>query len=273
MTLANAIGGSGALVNAGAGTTLLTGANTMRVQRRSPPERFRSATGGTSGTLGLGNVVNNGALVFNRSDAISVAGDISGSGALQQAGPGTTVLQGHNTYTGGTTISAGTLELGDGGTRGGIVGNVVNNSILNFNRADTMIIDGVISGSGAVNQIGAGTTILAADNTYTGPTTIASGTLQVGNGGTTGTLGSGPLVNNGTLAFSRSDTVTLTNVMSGSGGLQQVGPGTLDSGGRQHLRRGHDDHWRHVAGRDRFNDRTARAGCGHQSQCPGIQPK
>ena len=64
-----------------------------------------------------------------------------------------------------------------------------------------MIIDGVISGSGAVNQIGTGTTILAADNTYTGPTTIASGTLQVGNGGTTGTLGSGPLVNNGTLGL------------------------------------------------------------------------
>ena len=227
VTLANSISGSGALVQAGAGTTILTGANSYSGSTTIAAGTLQVGDGGTSGTLGLGNVANDGMLVFNRSDAVSVAGDISGSGALQQAGPGTTVLQGHNTYTGGTTISAGTLELGDGGTRGGIVGNVVNNSILNFNRADTMSIDGVISGSGAVNQIGTGTTILAADNTYTGPTTITSGTLQIGNGGTTGTLGSGPLVNNGTLAFSRSDTLTLTNVLSGSGGLQQVGPGTL----------------------------------------------
>ena len=227
LTLANSISGVGGLVNAGAGTTILTGANSYAGSTTIAAGTVQVGDGGATGTLGTGAVVNNGALIFNRSNAVTVAGDISGTGALQQVGSGTTILQGHNTYTGGTTISAGTLELGNGGTRGGIVGNVLNNSILNFNRADTMIIDGVISGSGAVNQIGTGTTILAADNTYSGPTTIASGTVQVGNGGTTGTLGSGPLVNNGTLAFSRSDTLTLTNVLSGSGGLQQVGPGTL----------------------------------------------
>ena len=136
-----------------------------------------------------------------------------------------------------------------------------------------MIIDGVISGSGAVNQIGTGTTILAADNTYTGPTTIASGTLQVGNGGTTGTLGSGPLVNNGTLAFGRSDTLTLANVLSGSGGLQQVGPGTLILAA--------DNTY---AGRTTITGGTLQVGTGsttgqlglgrgHQSQCPGVQPE
>jgi fibronectin-binding autotransporter adhesin len=227
VTFANAISGSGGLINAGPGTTILTGANSYTGSTTMAAGILQVGNGGTTGTLGLGDVANNATLVFNRSDAVSVAGDISGSGVLEQVGSGTTILRGNNTYTGGTAITAGTLELGDGGVRGGLIGNVVNGSVLSFNRADTMLIAGEISGSGAVNQIGSGTTILAGANSYSGPTTISAGTLQIGNGGTTGQLGSGPLVNNGTLAFSRSDTLTLANTISGSGGLKQVGPGTL----------------------------------------------
>ena len=54
-----------------------------------------------------------------------------------------------------------------------------------------------------------GTTILAANNTYTGTTTIAAGTLQVGNGGTLGSLGTGAVVNAGVLRFNRSNTLTV----------------------------------------------------------------
>ena len=54
-------------------------------------------------------------------------------------------------------------------------------------------------------QAGSGTTALTFDNIYSGTTTIAAGTLQLGTGGTTGSLGAGNIVNNGTLAFDRSD--------------------------------------------------------------------
>ncbi|WP_310631341.1 autotransporter-associated beta strand repeat-containing protein [Paraburkholderia sp.] len=57
-----------------------------------------------------------------------------------------------------------------------------------LDRAGTLTLNGTISGSGSVSQIGTGTTVLAADNTYTGGTTIANGTLQLGNGGTSGSV-------------------------------------------------------------------------------------
>ncbi|MFD4837385.1 autotransporter outer membrane beta-barrel domain-containing protein, partial [Achromobacter sp. NPDC058515] len=95
-----------------------------------------------------------------------------------QAGAGATILTADNTYTGGTTISAGTLQLGNGGTTGGIAGNVANNGTLAFNRSDTVTFPGLISGSGAVNQNGTGATVLTAQNTYGGPTNINAGVLR-----------------------------------------------------------------------------------------------
>ncbi|WP_241660821.1 autotransporter domain-containing protein [Variovorax guangxiensis] len=156
----------------------------------------------------------------------TIAGVISGkNGSLTKVGDGTLTLAAANTYTGGTTVSAGTLQLGNGGTSGSIVGDVVNNGTLAFNRSDAVSFAGAISGSGAVQQRGAGTTTLTADNTYTGGTTIAAGTLQVGNGGTTGSI-AGNVVNNANLAINRSDAVTVPGSISGSGAVQQIGAGT-----------------------------------------------
>src|SRR5204863_9911412 len=102
-----------------------------------------------------------------------------------------TILSGASTYTGATTINAGTLQLGDGTTNGSISGNVASNAVLAFNPASgtTMNLAGVISGSGTVNQIGTGTTILSGASTYSGGTSIASGTLQLGDGTTNGSIG------------------------------------------------------------------------------------
>ena len=135
------------------------------------------------------------------------------------------MLTNASTYTGGTTIAAGTLQLGNGGTSGSIVGDVANSGTLAFNRSDSLTVAGVISGSGAVNQIGTGTTILTGSNTYSGGTTIAAGTLQIGAGGTTGNI-AGNVANNGTLAFNRSDLVTFAGTVSGTGALTQLGSGT-----------------------------------------------
>lgn len=70
------------------------------------------------------------------------------------------MLTGADTYTGGTTIDAGTLQIGNGGTAGSIVGNVADNGTLAFDRSDAATFNGVISGAGAVSQQGSGTLTL-----------------------------------------------------------------------------------------------------------------
>ena len=223
-TFSGLISGSGVVNQIGSGTTILTADNTYTGGTTISAGTLQLGNGGTSGAI-LGNVVDNGALTFNRSDTMTLAGQISGSGVVNQIGTGTTVLTGNNSYTGGTTIAAGTLQLGDGGASGAIVGNVANNGVLAFNRSDVVTFAGQISGSGVVNQIGSGTTILTADNTYTGGTTISAGTLQLGNGGTIGAI-LGDVANNGTLSFNRADVQTFPGLISGSGTVNQIGTGT-----------------------------------------------
>ena len=86
---------------------------------------------------------------------------ISGTGSVQQNGTGTIVLVRDNTYSGGTTINAGTLQLGNGGTtRELLPADVTNNGILAFDRSDVLTFGGVISGTGSVQQNGTGTIVL-----------------------------------------------------------------------------------------------------------------
>jgi outer membrane autotransporter protein len=223
VTFGGIVSGAGAVNQVGAGTTILTAANTYTGGTAISAGTLQLGSGGTSGSI-IGDVTNNGTLAFNRSDALTFTGAISGAGAVKQIGAGTTILTAANSYSGGTTISAGTLQLGNGGTGGSLIGDVVNNSVLAFNRSNALAFTGAISGTGAVNQIGAGTTILTAASNYTGGTTISAGTLQLGNGGTTGSI-VGDVLNNGTLAFNRSDSVAFAGSISGSGIIRQLGTG------------------------------------------------
>ncbi|RKP47816.1 autotransporter outer membrane beta-barrel domain-containing protein [Pararobbsia silviterrae] len=123
---------------------------------------------------------------------VTAASVMSGVGGLTKQGVGTLTLTANNTYTGGTTISAGTLQLGDGGTSGSIVGDVADNGTLAFNRSDRVTFDGVIGGAGNVAQIGSGVTVLNAVNTYSGGTVVSDGTLAVGDAShANATLGAG----------------------------------------------------------------------------------
>ncbi|MEJ0076868.1 MAG: autotransporter domain-containing protein [Alphaproteobacteria bacterium] len=181
-----------------------------------------SLAGAGNVTLGSGILTTGG-----NNSSTTFSGVMSGTGGLTKAGTGTFILSGDNTFTGTTTISAGTLQLGNGGTGGAVVGNIVDNAILAINHSNTVTLPGVISGTGVFNQIGTGTTVFTNDNTYTGLTTISAGTLQLGNGGTTGSI-VGDVVDNGTLAFNRSNALTFGGVISGTGAVQQNGTGSTN---------------------------------------------
>ena len=173
------ISGTGSVTQFGSGTTLFTADNTYSGGTTITAGTLQLGNGGAAGGV-LGNILNNARLVVNRSNTLTLAGVISGSGALQQVGSGTTVLSGDNTYRGGTTITAGTLQLGDGGSAGGVVGDIVNNATLVVNRSNTLDLPGAISGSGALLQVGNGTTVLSGANSYGGATTVTAGTLKAG---------------------------------------------------------------------------------------------
>jgi autotransporter-associated beta strand protein len=209
-------GSSTSLTKVGGGTLILTGVNTYNGGTVISGGTLQLGNGGTTGSI-VGNVTDNGIFAINRSDAFTFSGTISGSGAFQQLGAGTTILTADNNYSGGTTISAGTLQLGNGDTTGSIVGNVHNNSVLTINRSNALVLGGVISGTGTLNQIGSGTTTLGGANTYTGVTTISNGTLVIAAGGsiTSNVTNNATFNNSGLAAGSVANNATFNNNANG----------------------------------------------------------
>jgi len=112
--------------------------------------------------------------------ALTLANTVSGSGNLTKTGTAALILANDATHTGGTTVSAGTLQIGAGGTTGSITGDITNNATVAFNRSDDVSYANVISGTGALTQMGPGTFTLASAQTYGGATSINGGTLKVG---------------------------------------------------------------------------------------------
>ena len=225
LTVTGLISGSGQLIKTGSSALILTNNNTYTGGTTLSAGTLQLGNGGTTGSV-TGNILNNGSLVFNRSDALTYADVISGTGQLVQTGNGTLTLTGQNSYTGGTTINSGTLQIGNGGITGAITGDILNNGSLVFNRSDSLTYGGAVSGSGNFVKAGNGTLTLLGDNTYTGGTTLNSGTLQIGNGGTAGAI-SGNILNNASLVFNRSDSLTYGSVISGTGHFTQSGDGVL----------------------------------------------
>lgn len=219
------ITGSGNVAQVGTGTTVFSTDQTYTGGTRIDAGTLQLGNGGTTGSV-VGNIVDNGTLAFAHSGTYAFGSQITGSGGVRQGGPGTTVFTTDQTYTGGTRIDAGTLQLGNGGTAGSIVGDVVDNGVLAIDRASELVLSGNVSGSGALVQAGSGSTVLAGDATYTGGTTIQAGSLRVGNGAKAGSL-HGNVTNNGSLVFDRSDAAVFDGAVSGAGSVVQSGSGNL----------------------------------------------
>ncbi len=139
---------------------------------------------------------------------------------LQIDDRGTLILTGANSYTGGTTIADGTLQIGNGGTSGAILGDVVNAGALVFNRADAVTFAGAISGTGSLTQAGSGTLTLSGANSFTGATTVAGGTLAL--------MGGAALADGARLTVNAGATVSLVDAGETVGSI--AGAGTLALG-------------------------------------------
>ena len=192
-TYAGTISEHGFLTKSGDGTMILTGNNTYTGSTTVNNGTLRSGAANAfvnrayivnGGTLdlngnsltmtslsGTGGVVALGSadLTVNQSESQTeidiYSGVISGSGSLTQNGTGTLTLTGDNRYTGNTAVIDGTLQIGDGGTSGGILGNIANNANVVFNRSDEITHNGDISGSGNLALIGSGMVNIAGEVT------------------------------------------------------------------------------------------------------------
>ena len=145
------------------------------------------------------------------SGVLADGGLSGGTGGGLTIAAGTETLTGANTFTGLTTVKSGaTLNLGAGGATGSLVGPVVDNGTLVLDRSNTLTFAQSISGAGALDQVGTGTTVLDAVNPFAGLTTVSAGALEVGDAAHAGaTLGGnvvvgpgGTLMGHGTIAGS-----------------------------------------------------------------------
>ncbi|AMO37053.1 autotransporter outer membrane beta-barrel domain-containing protein [Thauera humireducens] len=174
ITVANAIGGSGAVVATGTGVVTLTGANTYGGGTTiDSGAALQVGNGGTSGALGGGVVSNNGTLTFNRSDVITVANAISGSGSVMVAG-GTVMMTANNTYTGATNVNGGALNLADGAGLAGAVAVLSGGSL----GVGSVAIGGNLSNAGTLS-VAAGKTLMVGGNlSSTDTLSVAVGSMS-----------------------------------------------------------------------------------------------
>jgi hypothetical protein len=237
-TLANT--GNVAQISSGAGTSVILGGGTS----------WNGATTVNAGTLQFGNGSNSptstlstSGILLNASSAvvgfdltnnIAVPVNITGTGGLAQSGTGTVFLTGtNNNYSGGTNIRSGTVQVGTGGSGSIGQGNVTGLAAgaLTFDVGSDLAFGFPITTIGSVTQEGNDTVTFDATavNTYVNTIIGPGSTLQIGTNGSQGSLGTGgtpTVTDNGTLIFFRSDALTVSIPISGTGTVIQNGDGT-----------------------------------------------
>ncbi len=146
--------------------------------------------------------------------------NVTGEGQIVKSGSDELIVTGDNTYSGGTTISGGTLTADHADSLG--TGAVANSGVLQVGEGE---LENTLSGSGSLVKTGTGELTLSGDNTYSGGTTITGGTLTADHADS---LGSGDIDNSGVLKVGEGD---LENTLSGSGSLVKTGTGELTLSG------------------------------------------
>ncbi len=227
--------GAGRLVKNGAGTLVLAAANTYsggttlnagiltitagnNLGFAGTPITFGGGTLRTTGTFSVGRPTTLGAsggVIEVSSGSFTHSGVVSGTGSLAKTGGGTLILTGANTFTGTTTVNAGTLQIGNGAS-GALTGPLINNSAVIFNRTGTLAYAGNISGPGSLTKSGSGTVTLSGALSYTGPTTITGGTLAIG--GLAHTITAPMTVSNGMLRFEGNASAAALDITNDFGG-------------------------------------------------------
>ena len=215
VNISGPISGTAGIGKFGAGTLVLSGANTYSGGTTISAGTLQVGNGGASGGLGSGAIANNAALTFMRSGTVTVSDVISGAGSLTQAGSGTLVLSGANGYSGITTVSAGTLQLG-------AVSGIPSGSPVKISGGATLDLNGF--GPTLTSLAGAGNVI------NNNGTLTLEGNLTTAGVNTTYSCISGSIGGSGTLDKQGSHTMALRGTSTFSGGLVQLEAGTLSVG-------------------------------------------
>ncbi|EEJ3318971.1 fibronectin-binding autotransporter adhesin ShdA [Salmonella enterica subsp. enterica] len=144
--------------------------------------------------------------------------NVTGEGQIVKSGSDELIVTGDNSYSGGTTISDGTLIADHADSLG--TGAVANSGVLQVGEGE---LENTLSGSGSLVKTGTGELTLSGDNSYSGGTTISDGTLIAAN---VNALGGGDVDNAGTLKLDAEGEFNLANVTTQSGATTELSKGT-----------------------------------------------
>ncbi|WP_079830894.1 fibronectin-binding autotransporter adhesin ShdA [Salmonella enterica] len=213
-TLDNNVTGEGQIVKSGSDELIVTGDNNY--------SGGTTISGGTltvdhADSLGSGDIDNSGVLKVGEGE---LENTLSGSGSLVKTGTGELTLSGDNSYSGGTTITGGTLTADHADSLGS--GDIDNSGVLKVGEGE---LENTLSGAGSLVKTGMGELTLSGDNSYSGGTTIDDGVLIADNADS---LGTGAVANNGVLQVGEGE---LENTLSGAGSLVKTGTGELTLSG------------------------------------------
>lgn len=255
------ITGTANLVKSGTGSLVITSAQSYSGTTAVNAGVVDVGNGGTAGSLGSGaiSVGAAGELVFNRSNAFTVANTLSGAGIIRKAGAGRMTVSGDNSggsldwYFSGTGTgdigfanaaalggSGSTITVEPSGTGAAFFGSNGNTTDVaidigadgtftwNGSTGNTTTLSGVISGAGTFTKVSGETVVLTGANTHTGPLTVSAGTLRLGGAGVLGGgTYAGSLTNNATLNIDTTAAQAISGAITGTGRLVKSNSGTL----------------------------------------------